>query len=108
MNNIGKYEFNDQAQAIEKINGLGIDEDGNATHPHTIVKLGYIVTTPATYDEDGEELTAPVLSDKYSVDVLWVGLEDHPYGWKTYAIDITDEGVHGFLGLNYQSMKFPE
>ena len=45
---------------------------------------------------------APVLSDKYSVDVLWKDLEetdedgnvtiDHPYGWKSKAIDLDDEG----------------
>lgn len=117
MIKISKYEFLDKEQAETKIQSLGtaIDEDGNEypTHKHTIVQLGYIVLQQGTYDEDGNELTAPVLSDKWHVDVLWKNLQadengiiDHPYGWKSYAIDVNDNGVHSFLGLNYNNHKF--
>ena len=130
---ISKYEFDDEASALSKIAALphSTDEDGNShpSHKHTIVKLGHIVLEQAEYDEDGEETKAPVLSDKYSVDVLWnepeittVDVEavldedgmvvtpavtsvDHPYGWKSKAIDIEDEGVHGFFGVSYQGNK---
>ena len=68
-----KYEFTSAAAAQTAIDALGLDDDGNPTHGHTIVKLGHIVTTPATYDDDGNELTAAVLSSSYSVDVLWSG-----------------------------------
>ena len=47
--------------------------------------------------------------------VLWKDLEetdedgnvtiDHPYGWKSKAIDLDDEGVHGFFGVSYQDNK---
>ena len=97
--NIGKYAFTSIEQSQAKIDSLGLaqDEEGNnyATHKHTVVKLGYeaIIT----------EL----------VDVLWCNLEadengevDHPYGWKTYSIDISTEGIHGFMGLSYQTLKF--
>ena len=30
---------------------------------------------------------------------------DHPYGWKSKAIDLDDEGVHGFFGVKYQDNK---
>lgn len=130
---ISKYEFDDEASALSKIAALphSTDEDGNShpSHKHTIVKLGHIVLEQAEYDEEGEETKAPVLSDKYSVDVLWnepeittVDVEavldedgmvvtpavtsvDHPYGWKSKAIDIEDEGVHGFFGVSYQGNK---
>ena len=114
--NIGKYAFNSKDQALDKIEGLGVeqDEDGNnyPTHKHTVVELGYEVLEEPTYDEDGEVLTDIVYGDKYLIDVLWVGLEpdedgeiDHPYGWKSYSVNIDGEGIHGFMGLNYQDLK---
>lgn len=118
---IAKYEFDSQSQAESKIEALGVatDEDGNTypTHKHSIVKLGNIVLTQGDYDEDGNEITPPVLSDKYHVDVLWdlsdtyddegnVVYADHPYGWKTYNVDLDDNGVHSFMGLDYTKHKF--
>jgi hypothetical protein len=108
---ISKYEFDSMEQAESKINALPSvkaeskinalpsvkDEDGNdvPSHKHTIVKLGNIVLEQGEYDEEGEETKAPVLSEKYHVDVLWKDLEetdedgnvtvDHPYGWKSYS-----------------------
>ena len=116
---ISKYEFDSQEQAESKIAALphATDEDGNdyATHSHTIVKLGHIVLTAGVYDEEGNETQAPVLSDKYCVDVLWKDLEEtdedgnvtinHPYGWAGKALDLDDEGVHGFFGVKYQDNK---
>ena len=113
----GKYEFDSKEQAETKIKALGtaIDEDGNEypTHKHTIVHLGHIVEQQGQYDEDGNETVAPVLSDKWHVDVLWKDLEadedgtiDHPYGWKSYYVDIDNDGVHSFLGLSYNAHKF--
>lgn len=109
MIRIAKYEFDSKEQAETKINALGTaqDEEGNEypTHKHTIVHLGHIVEQQGQYDEDGNETVAPVLSSKYHVDVLWKGIDDHPYGWKSYAVDIDGDGVHSFLGLNYDSYK---
>ena len=94
---IAKYEFKDQKTAESKIKALGVetDEEGNEypTHSHAIVKLGHIVLEQGEYDEEGNEIKAPVLSDKYHVDVAWklqdtidedgnIIKADHPYGWK--------------------------
>jgi hypothetical protein len=118
---IGKYALDSKEQAQTKIDALGTntDEDGNTypTHKHSIVHLGNIVLEQGTYDEDGNEVTPPVLSDKYHLDVLWdlsdsyddegnVVYADHPYGWKTYSVDLDDNGVHSFFGLDYVSYKF--
>tara|TARA_R110001592_G_scaffold230244_1_gene487040 strand:- start:537 stop:899 length:363 start_codon:yes stop_codon:yes gene_type:complete len=119
MIKISKYEFTDEASALSKIAALphSTDEDGNnyATHSHTVVKLGYIAIEPGQYDSEGNEIQAPVLYDKYCVDVMWKDLEetdedgnvsiDHPYGWKSYAIDLDNEGVHSFFDVEYLDNK---
>ena len=106
---IGKYEFDTKEQAQTKINALGTetDENGNEypTHKHAIVELGNIVLEQGLYDEDGNVLEEPVLSSKWHVDVLWQDLEDHPYGWKSYSVDLDNDGVHSFLGIDYTKNK---
>ena len=119
VRHIGKYKFEDKQTFLDKKEALGVDEEGNPTHPHLLVELGYEVLTPATETEEA------VYGTSYLVDVLWKGLQgdaiteivdgeevitgyeapDHPYGWKTRSVDITDEGIHSFLGLKYQEMK---
>ena len=116
-----KYEFLDKEQAEAKIKALGIetDEEGNEypTHGHAIVKLGHIVLEQGEYDEEGNEIKAPVLSNKYHLDVAWklqdtidedgnVIKADHPYGWKSSAVAIADgNGIHSFYGVDYQKFK---
>lgn len=73
MRTLRKYSFADEAALDAAIVALGVDEEGNATHPHHIIKIGHIVETPAEYDEDGEVVTEAVLSDTYAVDVIWEG-----------------------------------
>ena len=130
---IAKYEFDSREQAQSKIDALGTatDEDGNEypTHKSTIVQLGNIVLEQGEYDEEGEEVTAPVLSEGWHIDVCWhdadittieseavldedgmivtpaVTSVDHPYGWKSYAVDVEGNGVHSFFGLDYESYK---
>ena len=101
-----KYEFTDEAAADALINSLPsiYDEELEETYPahsHTIVKLGNVVVTPGEYDEDGNETTAPVLADNYSVDVLWQGIDQQPEDWEDYEITLEDNGVHTFFGIDY-------
>ena len=119
MIKVSKYEFDSEEQALSKINALRSvkDEEGNyvPSHKHTVVKLGNIVIEQGEYDDKGDETKAPVLSEKYHVDVLWKDIEetdeegnvtiDHPYGWKSYALDLDSEGMHGFMGVSYQENK---
>tara|TARA_R110002153_G_scaffold245180_1_gene400691 strand:+ start:1245 stop:1568 length:324 start_codon:yes stop_codon:yes gene_type:complete len=105
---ISKYKFTSKEQTQTKI--ASVNKEPNN---HTIVQLGNIVLEQAVIDEDGEVVTEAVLSEDWHVDVLWVGLEadedgtiDHPYGWKSYNLDLDSEGVHGFAGLSYLSHKF--
>jgi hypothetical protein len=114
--NIGKYAFNSEKQAKSKIKALGVDTDeqGNEypAHRHTVTELGLERLSENIYDEEGELLHEAVYGTGYLVDVLWYNLEEqedgsvnHPYGWATYSVDVSGEGVHGFLGLKYQELK---
>lgn len=93
-----KYEFSTEAEARAAIDALGTatDMEGNETptHRHTIAMLGHIVTTAATYDDDGEELTPAVLADNYSVDVLW--RDEIAEDWASHIVWPDPVGVHSF------------
>lgn len=100
MIKIGKYEFVDEAQANSKIDALA------ENHPHAIVKLGNIIIEKGEEDAEGNEITPNVLSEKYHIDVMWKGIEEHPYGWKSYAVAVADDnGIHSFYGVDYQTNK---
>ena len=98
---IAKYEFTSKEQAQTKIDALN-EEPNN----HTIVTLGHIVLEPAVIDADGVVITEAVLSNGWCIDAIWIGLTDHPYGWKSYDVDLPNEGLHGFAGVSYLANKF--
>ena len=110
MVKIGKYEFESREQFETKFKALGVstDEDGNEVpnHKHVAVRLGHIVIEQAEYDEEGEITKEAVYSTKYAVDMAFKDLEAHPYGWKSYVVEVEGNGVHGFAGLDYQTNKF--
>jgi len=89
-----KYEFTNAEAATKAVAALGVDEDGNATHRHTIAMLGHIVTTAATYDKEGKQLKAAVLAKKYSVDVLW--RDGVVSDWASHIVWPDPVGVHSF------------
>jgi hypothetical protein len=95
---IGKYKFASQKEAIKKIKDLNSSKN-------TIVNLGNIVLENGEYDSEGKEIKEPVLSKFWHVDALWIDEESHPYGWAKNSIDIDSNGVHSFLGLDYNSLK---
>jgi hypothetical protein len=93
-----KYEFTDAASAQSAIDALGTatDMEGNEvpSNPHTIATLGHIVTTAATYDDEGNELTPAELAASYSVDVLW--RDGVNADWNSYIVWPDPVGVHSF------------
>lgn len=86
--------FGSQAAFTTKLTALGVDEEGNPTHSHSIVRLGHIVLTDGEYDEEGNETTAPVLSDNYHVDVLWQGEPES--SWDSAMVWCKPVGIHVF------------
>ena len=89
-----KYQFGSESSANEKINALGIDEEGNPTHNNAIVRLGNIVVTPAEIDAEGNVITEAVLTDTYHVDVLWDGVPNPD--WDAQMVFCPPMGVHTF------------
>lgn len=85
-----RYEFNDQEQAEEKIDTFfDVDEEGNKVQniKADFIKLNKFILVQGEYDEDGKEITPPVLTEGYAVDVLWKELDESPYGWKSYEVE---------------------
>jgi hypothetical protein len=89
-----KYSFGSKGAATTKINALGVDDNGDVTHSHTVVRLGNIIETEATYNEDGTEATPAVYTDTYHVDVLWDGEPDED--WDNQLVWCKPPGVHVF------------
>ena len=88
---IRKYEFINKESADTAIDMLR-DEEGNLSD--SVVRLGYLVTTPATYDEEGNETSPAIVSEKYAVDVFW---KDRPnQEWQQYLVWPTPMGIHSF------------
>jgi hypothetical protein len=100
-----KYEFDSEAQALDKIAALPheTDEDGNEypTHSHTVVKLGFLPITSLYFNDEGNVVEEGEYSTKFSVDVLWSELDESPYGWKSYEISVEGNGVHTFAGRSF-------
>ena len=103
MMKLYKLSFTDKAQWDNvKTSILLADEDGNipngtyTNNGMTVVEVGY-VPIPATYDEDGEELTEATFNEDYAVDILTEKTLDlgqyivkyHPENW-----------YHGFSGVD--------
>ena len=89
-----KYEFGSKSAASTKINALGLDDEGNPTHGHSIARLGNIVTTQGEYDAEGNETKAPVYSENYHVDVLWK--DEAVADWDSQMVWCMPMGVHTF------------
>ena len=97
-----KYAFTPSqwATASQKIQTT--DEEGNTTWDTSkvvaVVELGNLVTTPAVYDEEGNETTPAVLSSKWSVDILWEG-EPMTTAFESYEVWCQPMGVHSMGGV---------
>lgn len=114
---VKKYEFPSEKKADEYIKKLphAKDDEGNKypTHKNSIVKIGFICIKDGEIDENGEQIKAPKYAKKYSVDVLWhnsilPGDDDSENYidldyilWSDYEINIEDQGVHRFMGVDY-------
>ena len=70
--NIYKLKYTDKEAAIADLIAKGVyTEDlsfGNGIH--AIVEIGKVILTDGTYDEQGNEITAPVYADGYHYDIM--------------------------------------
>jgi hypothetical protein len=73
--NIAKLQYKNKETAIADLIAKGVyieTEEGLSYGQgiHAIVEIGLIVLENGVYDEDGNELTAPVYADGYHFDVM--------------------------------------
>ena len=73
--NIAKLKYTDKETAIADLIAKGVyveTEDGLSYGQgiHAIVEIGLIVLENGVYDEEGNEITAPVYADGYHYDVM--------------------------------------
>ena len=94
MKTFRKYSFGSKGAATTKLNALPHNEEGNPTHSHAIVHLGNLVEVAGTYNDEGEELTAPVMSSTYHIDVLWDG--EPVEAWDSAMVWCAPLGLHTF------------
>ena len=101
--NIYKLKYATKAAAEKDLERLvyvetTVDEQKSlvyATGIHAVVEIGKIITTDGTYDEQGNELTAPVYADGYQYDIMCE--QDIDFG--SNSIEVKNP-KHGFLGHN--------
>ena len=85
-----RYLLNDKQQAEQKVSAFTeVNEQGEEvqTVKASFIWLDKFVKVNGEYNEKGEEITAPIFTDSYSLDVVWDDLEQSPYGWKSYEIN---------------------
>jgi hypothetical protein len=75
-----------------------LGEETNLVYNHdiieSVVEIGHIMITPPVLDEDMNVTTPAVLSDKYSIDILWKN--DELPSFASYKIWCTPVGIHSF------------
>lgn len=93
-----KYEFNTQQEwATLKTAHLQFDINNNPKNA-SVVELGNLIITNATYDAQGNMLTPPTYSTKIAVDILWH--EDIiPSAFTQYEVWPSTIGKHTFQGM---------
>lgn len=96
-----KYEFVPSKWAelqaeIQVSNTLGEEIIVGYNHEiiESVVEIGHIMITPPVLNEEMNVITEAVLSDKYSVDILWKN--DELPSFASYKIWCTPVGIHSF------------
>lgn len=96
--NLAKYEFDNKEQFKSKIESL-------VDIKFDVIELGHIMLSNPVFEGD-DIIQDATFHSKYLVDMIWYGLEDHPYGWKSYSVNITSNGSNSIAGLNYNDYTF--
>ena len=93
-----KYTTKAAAEKNLKAKGVYVVNEEVLTYGtgiHAVVEIGKIVTTDATYDEQGNELTAPIYASGYHYDVMCE--QEIDFGSKSIEVN---NPKHTFLGHN--------
>ena len=85
-----RYQFKSKEQAEQKVSAFTeVNEEGEEvqTIKASFIWLNKFVKVNGEYNKEGEEITAPIFTESYSLDVVWNDLDESPYGWKSYEIE---------------------
>jgi len=98
--NIYKLKYTNKETAMKDLlkKGVYVETDEGftyATGVHAVVEIGKIITTDGTYDEEGNELTAPIYASGYHYDVMC----EQEIDFGSNAIEVNNP-KHCFLGHN--------
>ena len=98
--NIYKLRFATKAAAEKNLKAKGVyvvTDEGltYGTGIHAVVEIGKIITTDGTYDEEGNELTAPIYASGYHYDVMC----EQEIDFGSNSIEVNNP-KHTFLGHN--------
>lgn len=96
-----KYEFLptkwEELKSEIQISSI-LGEETHLSYNHdiieSVVEIGHIMITPPVLDEEMNVVTEAVLSDKYSVDILWKN--DELPSFASYKIWCAPVGIHSF------------
>jgi len=96
-----KYEFDpkqwDKLKPEIQIS-YGLDDEKSIGYNHelieSVVEIGHIMTKPAVLNDKMEMTQSPILSDKYSVDIIWKN-EELPL-FESFKIWCDPIGIHSF------------
>jgi hypothetical protein len=91
--NIYKLKYTTKAAAEKDLKKKGLLEYLEGVH--AVVEIGKIITTDGTYDEEGNQLTAPIYADGYHYDVMCE--QDIDFGSNSVEVN---NPKHVFLGHN--------
>ena len=65
-----KYVDKETAIAYLKAKGVYTEDLSFGNGIHAVVEIGLVVLTDGTYDEQGNEITAPIYADGYHYDIM--------------------------------------
>jgi hypothetical protein len=94
---IYKLKYSNRATAITDLIAKGVIDtnENNTSITQSVVELGIILLTNGTYDEEFNEITAPIYADGYHFDIMVNNAID--FG----TARVTPTNVkHAFLGFN--------
>jgi hypothetical protein len=91
--NIYKLKYITKADAEKDLQKKGILDYCEGVH--AVVEIGKIITTDGIYDEEGNELNAPVYADGYHYDIMCEQYID----FGVNSIEVNNP-KHVFLGHN--------
>jgi len=92
--NIYKLKYTDKETAIADFIAKGIYVENNYKEGiQAIVEIGLIVLTEGTYDENFNEITAPIFADGYHYDIM--SIQDIDFGSNEI---IVNNPKHNFAG----------